>query len=67
MTVKEVAQIVHEIKTLAVDDYERAHGMEDSLYIGVLRAIAEDRCRSPRAIAAEALKPSDIEFNRYCA
>jgi hypothetical protein len=66
MRATEVNKIAAEIEHHK-GDYERAHGMEDDLYINVLKAIAEQRGDEPWRLAQEALKTQDIQFGRYCA
>lgn len=66
MTTKDIQVRVTEIRK-AVDDDERAHGLEDQLHQDVLRAIASGRMFNPAALAAEALKTKTISFARWCA
>jgi hypothetical protein len=61
-----VRERVEAIREAAEDD-EFAHGLEDSLYEDILRAIADGRCLDPVACATEALKTRDINFARWCA
>jgi hypothetical protein len=51
----------------AAGDPERAHGLEDELYLDVLRAIATGRCLDypPEDFAEEALRASAVSFPRY--
>jgi hypothetical protein len=65
MTVADVAGRVRHIASIADDD-ERAHSEEDDLRADVLKAI-RDGASDPQALAAEALKTSEIEFSRWCA
>lgn len=44
-------------------DYDIAHGMEDDLFLDVLKAIAAG-AKEPKALAAEAIKSADIDFPR---
>ena len=50
-------------------DCEIAHGMEDDLYLRVLRAIADGSIPSDEvsACAALAIQAADIDFARWCA
>lgn len=66
MTVEQVRERVAEIEASVGDD-ETAHGMEDRLYLDLLRAIAEGRCADPAACAAEAIKADELDFARWCA
>lgn len=65
LTVEDVRAKVREISEARGDD-EIAHGLEDELRERVLKAIAGG---APNAaeLAAEVLKTSDIEFQRWCA
>jgi hypothetical protein len=51
----------------ATGDTERAHGLEDELWGDVLQAIADGKCRDPRACAQLALTTTRINFHRWCA
>lgn len=65
MDVKQVKQVIACIDAVK-EDYEAAHYMEDNLYLDVLRHIAEGG-ENAQAIAKEALKSREIDFNRYTA
>lgn len=68
MTVEDVQRRLATIRTYALKgDHEAAHSCEDSLNEDVLLAIADGRCVDPAGVAREALRSSDIEFNRWCA
>lgn len=66
MTPEQIKEQVAEIEACKADD-ESAHAYEDDLRAAVLRAIADGTAVDPAACAAEALKTSDITFNRWCA
>lgn len=59
-------RIARIIKAADRGDYEAAHGMEDTLHQDVLRAIAGG-VDSPGALAFEALKTQQLDFERYTA
>jgi len=49
-------------------DHEAAHGLEDGLHVEVLKHVAEQSSDvAARALAAEALKTLDLDFERWCA
>lgn len=62
---KEVQDRLRLIEETKWDD-ESAHGLEDTLYIEVLEAVAAGHPESA-ALAAEVLKARDIDFARWCA
>jgi hypothetical protein len=66
MTLIEVKARVADILG-AAGDSEIAHGLEDELYLDVLRAIATGRCLDypPEDFALEALRASEVPFPRY--
>ena len=64
LTAAEVAERVEAVRAIAHDDVE-AHVAEYTLYVEVLRAIAEGRCEAPGAVARAALGTQDIPFNRW--
>lgn len=66
MTLDEVEAEVERIRGLADDD-ESAHGAEDDLWEKVLRTIASGYGDKPSALAAAALKTTEIDFQRWCA
>ena len=65
MTTRDIQIWLEEIQASVGDD-ERAHGLEDALFVAVLRAIAEG---SPNAqeLAKEALIITKFGFERWCA
>jgi len=65
VTVKELRRRVKAIRAARHDD-EHAHGLEDALRRDVLKAIA-DGAKNASALAAEALKTSEIGFARWTA
>ncbi len=69
MRVKDIHDVLDKIKfKTKIDDYEAAHGLEDTLYENVLRAIAEGTHQEhPSSLAREALKSKQIEFERVCS
>ncbi len=67
LTLSDVGQRVNEIKEVSGDD-EIAHSLEDALRRDVLSWAAINSVDATvRAIAAEALKTEQIEFERWCA
>lgn len=63
-----VREQVAEILSFGNSDPETSHGMEDGLYVDVLKAIAEGRCgRQVRACAEEAFKLSEANMTRWYA
>jgi len=65
MTIDDIAQEIARIRSIAKDD-EAAHSATDSLYIDVLRDIANGN-PNPMALAMFALQAEDIDFQRWCA
>lgn len=61
--IKDEVKRIREIK----NDYEAAHGAEDSLFESVLRDIAKGKCPDPVAAAREALRTKLIDFPRNTA
>jgi hypothetical protein len=68
MLFADVTAMVDDVRAMAGDP-EAAHGAEDRLYLAVLGTIATGQCRdaSPEDFAAEALKASAVEFDRWRA
>jgi hypothetical protein len=66
MTPAIIHGMVNEIRECAHDP-ERAHSMEDDLYMAVLRLIADGSLRDPAGCAAAALTSLDVDFPRLCA
>lgn len=64
-TIETIQQVINRIQDLAESDYEAAHGLEDSLLLSVLEAIANGT-ENPQELAAEAIKVVEIEYPRYC-
>lgn len=65
MTCDEVRKRVAEIADIIWDD-ERAHSMEDRLYVDIMRAIIAG-ASDPQSLCYEALKTQDLDFARWCA
>jgi hypothetical protein len=65
ITLHAIKSKVEEIKKISSDD-EKAHALEDELYILVLMAIAEG-CLNPKELASAALEARNIYFSRWCA
>lgn len=59
--VEERLRAIHEAR----NDDELAHGLEDCLYFGVLKAIADSECEDPVECARLAIKSKDIDFERW--
>ena len=68
MTREDVARDVARIAALA-GDAERQHSFEDALHVEVLRAIAAGNLTAEQAreLAAEALRTTELGFERWCA
>lgn len=67
-TVAIVEQRVKEIRAAKGDD-EMQHGMEDALYVDVLRAISSGVLplgTKPADLAAAAVKVRRMKFHRWC-
>jgi hypothetical protein len=65
MNVSDVEAAIEEIRSEG-SDYEKAHGMEDSLYVEVLQAIADGASNS-HELARAVLKTKKMSFDRHCA
>lgn len=65
MNTKQIKAKVAEIEACK-DDPEKAHALEDDLYMEVLQAI-RDGAMNPDELAREALESSFIDFPRWCA
>jgi hypothetical protein len=48
-------------------DYEKAGGLEDQLYVGVLEAIADESTEEPQRLAELALQSRNTKFPRWGA
>jgi hypothetical protein len=69
-TVQAVAAIVAVIQEQAGADWrdnETLHAAEDSLYVAVLKSIADGTAEDPAAMAREALRVADLDFSRWYA
>lgn len=66
MSPEEVLRRVDVIRESSGDD-EGAHGMEDSLWSDVLRAISDGTADDPAGCAKAALLTQEIDFSRWCA
>lgn len=47
------------------EDDEKAHMMQDELYLEALRGIADGTCEDPQQVAKETIKAHDIQFDRW--
>lgn len=65
-TVKEIEHRLSEIRAVAHDD-ERAHALEDALFIDVLTEIMNRFGGPTSRLAWIALKSRDIDFSRWTA
>jgi len=65
ITFRQVEALRYQIEALKADP-EAFHGAEDDLYLRVLKGIAAGSV-DPQALAAEALKLSEIDVERWCA
>jgi restriction endonuclease Mrr len=67
MTEEHIKRVIKRIEELAKEgDDQAAHELEDSLYIDVLRAIANG-AENPSKLAKEALKAHEIDYTRWYA
>lgn len=66
MTIEDIKDRIKGIKKFSLDS-ERAHSMEDGLYIDVLEFIASSECNDPEHFAREALKARKLKFDRWYA
>ncbi|WP_146126630.1 MULTISPECIES: hypothetical protein [Burkholderia cepacia complex] len=64
MNVKEVETRVAKIATLQGQADGEAHGLEDDLFLDVLKAIASG-ARNPVELAAAAIKSADLNIKRW--
>lgn len=65
MQTTDVWKKIEELR-IAAGDPERAHAIQDTLYVDVLHAIAEG-ADHPQDLAQEALKAADVDFDRWTA
>lgn len=65
MTVETVKERLAEIRQCAHDD-EKAHALEDKLFLSVLGAIADGH-PDPMSLAQAVCGSVSIEFERWCA
>jgi hypothetical protein len=63
----EFIKVFNEYIRSVSDDTEIAHSYEDLLYFCVLESIAENKCKDPIMCSKEALKSSNIQFQRWCS
>lgn len=66
LTVEDVERRVSQIKD-TLPDHEKAHGLEDKLYLEVLDCIRDGHTPSPRLLADAALKTQELGINRWYA
>ncbi|HEY3495336.1 MAG TPA: hypothetical protein VGK73_11645 [Polyangiaceae bacterium] len=67
MKIQEVEQKLIAIASAAMaGDDEKAHALEDALFVEVLQAIAKGS-RNGKALAETALKSNALSFERWCA
>ena len=70
-TVAEVQAALDRIRALEDGpfgwDDESAHASEDALHEAVLQSIADGTAEDPAAMAALALKTTELQFSRWCA
>lgn len=64
MKVGEVEDRVAKIASLQGQKDSEAHGLEDDLFLDVLKAIASG-ARNPRALAAAAIKSAELDIARW--
>ncbi len=65
ITPEGVRQLLSDIEKVG-NDPEEAHSMEDTLFVLVLRSIA-DGSEDAQELAQLALKSLDFDFERWCA
>lgn len=66
MTINDVKQRVECIRSQADTDWERAHGLEDALFLDVLIAIARGS-KNAKQLAKTSLESKKLDFARRCA
>ena len=66
MKPEDVRARVEEIRKV-VRDCETAHGMEDHLYVDILKAISAGECEDAKACATIALEVDNMDFTRWYA
>lgn len=64
MTLSDVFARIEAIRKIQ-HDLETAHNMERKLHIDVLRAIAEGKAQSPKALANAAVSTIHMDFVRW--
>lgn len=67
MTLEEIRERVQQIKNVAWDN-EKAHGMEDDLFLDFLKFVEKTTTDDVIGnLAGEVLKVADIKFSRWTA
>ncbi len=66
MNIKDIQEKVEAINA-DQKDYERAHALEDALYLEFVKHVAQAENPKLRALALEVLKTKDIKFARMTA
>ena len=61
-----VSDAVEAIRAIEIDG-KVAHGLEDALYLTVLKTIADGTCRQPTECAAAAITTQQLDFCRDAA
>lgn len=64
MKVVDIEERVAKIAEVASKKDGEAHGLEDDLFLDVLKAIAKG-AKNPAELAAAAIKSADLEINRW--
>ncbi len=64
MKVTDIEARLAKIKEVASEKDGQAHGLEDDLFLDVLKAIANG-ADDPRALAAAAIQSADLDINRW--
>lgn len=64
MKVTDIEERIAKIASVASEKDGAAHGLEDGLFLDVLKAIANG-AKNPKALAAAATKSADLKINRW--
>lgn len=67
MDLKRVSTFLSRIKKASDSSSEKAHMLEDRLYLKLLQSIAEGSCPDPAGCARKAIEADEIEFSRWYA
>lgn len=67
MNIEYVRERLAELKRIGNKDFERAHSMEDDLYVEFVQHVAQRGSPELQELAKELLRSKDIEFLRSCS